>query len=33
MAFFPGLALSVLVFGVNIVGDAIRDLFDPRLRG
>lgn len=32
MAFFPGLALSVLVFGVNVVGDAVRDLLDPRLR-
>jgi peptide/nickel transport system permease protein len=32
MAFYPGLALSVLVFGVNIVGDAIRDVLDPRLR-
>jgi peptide/nickel transport system permease protein len=33
MAFYPGLALSLLVFGVNIVGDAIRDVLDPRLRG
>lgn len=33
MAFYPGLALSILVFGVNVVGDAIRDLLDPRLRG
>ena len=32
MAFYPGLALSVLVFGVNVVGDAVRDLLDPRLR-
>ena len=32
MAFYPGLALSLLVFGVNIVGDAIRDVLDPRLR-
>ncbi|HSB69757.1 MAG TPA: ABC transporter permease [Candidatus Methylomirabilis sp.] len=32
MAFYPGVALSLLVFGVNIVGDAIRDVLDPRLR-
>jgi peptide/nickel transport system permease protein len=32
MAFYPGLALSILVFGVNVVGDAVRDLLDPRLR-
>jgi len=32
MAFYPGVALSILVFGVNIVGDAIRDALDPRLR-
>ena len=32
MALFPGLALSVLVFGVNVLGDAVRDLMDPRLR-
>jgi peptide/nickel transport system permease protein len=32
MAFCPGLALSMLVFGVNIVGDAARDLLAPRLR-
>jgi peptide/nickel transport system permease protein len=32
MAFYPGLALSTLVFGVNVVGDAVRDLLDPRLR-
>ena len=29
---YPGLALALLVFGINIVGDAIRDLIDPRLR-
>jgi peptide/nickel transport system permease protein len=32
MAFYPGLALSVLVFGMNVVGDAVRDVLDPRLR-
>ncbi|GAI75736.1 unnamed protein product, partial [marine sediment metagenome] len=33
MAFFPGLALSIVVYGVNMFGDAVRDLLDPRLRG
>jgi peptide/nickel transport system permease protein len=32
MAFFPGLALSMLVFGVNLFGDTLRDVLDPRLR-
>jgi peptide/nickel transport system permease protein len=33
MALWPGLFLSVLVYGVNMFGDAIRDIMDPRLRG
>ena len=33
LALFPGLALSIVVYGVNMWGDAVRDLFDPRLRG
>ena len=33
MAIWPGLALSVVVYGVNMFGDALRDLLDPRLRG
>jgi peptide/nickel transport system permease protein len=33
MAFFPGLALAILVYGVNMFGDAVRDILDPRLRG
>lgn len=32
MAIFPGLALSSVVFGVNLLGDALRDVLDPRLR-
>jgi peptide/nickel transport system permease protein len=31
--FFPGLAISLTVFGLNLLGDAIRDVTDPRLRG
>ena len=33
MALWPGLALSITVYAVNMFGDAIRDLLDPRLRG
>lgn len=33
LAFWPGLALSLTVYGLNMFGDAIRDLLDPRLRG
>ena len=33
LAIWPGLALSIVVFGVNMFGDALRDLLDPRLRG
>jgi peptide/nickel transport system permease protein len=33
MAFFPGLILSLTVDGFNMLGDAMRDLLDPRLRG
>lgn len=33
MAIWPGLALSVVVYGMNMFGDAIRDILDPRLRG
>lgn len=33
MIWFPGLAISLTVFGLNLLGDAIRDLTDPRLRG
>ncbi|MFH1487366.1 MAG: ABC transporter permease, partial [Pseudomonadota bacterium] len=33
MAMWPGIALAVAVYGLNMFGDAIRDLLDPRLRG
>ncbi len=29
---FPGLAISLVVFASNLLGDALRDLLDPRLR-
>jgi peptide/nickel transport system permease protein len=33
MVIWPGLALSIVVYGVNMFGDAVRDVLDPRLRG
>jgi peptide/nickel transport system permease protein len=33
MAIFPGLAISLAVFGFNMLGDALRDVLDPKLRG
>lgn len=33
LAFIPGIALTIVVYGINIFGDAARDLLDPRLRG
>jgi peptide/nickel transport system permease protein len=33
IALFPGLAISLAVFGLNMFGDAMRDLTDVKLRG
>jgi len=33
MAIFPGLAISLAVLGFNLLGDALRDVLDPRMRG
>jgi peptide/nickel transport system permease protein len=33
LAIWPGVALSAAVYGINMWGDAVRDLLDPRLRG
>jgi peptide/nickel transport system permease protein len=30
---FPGIAISLVVFASNLLGDAVRDKLDPRLRG
>jgi peptide/nickel transport system permease protein len=32
MAVWPGVAISLAVFGFNMLGDALRDVLDPRLR-
>jgi peptide/nickel transport system permease protein len=33
LAIWPAVALSLAVFGFNMLGDALRDLLDPRLKG
>jgi peptide/nickel transport system permease protein len=33
LVLFPGIAISLAVFGSNMLGDALRDTLDPRLRG
>ena len=32
LVIFPGLAISMTVFGTNLLGDALRDILDPRQR-
>ena len=33
LAMWPGVALTLVVYCLNMVGDALRDLLDPHLRG
>lgn len=33
MAIFPGLAIMITIFGLNLLGDGLRDALDPRLKG
>ena len=33
LVLFPGIAISLAVFASNLLGDALRDTLDPRLRG
>jgi len=33
MVLWPGLSLAIVVYGINMLGDALRDLLDPRLIG
>ena len=33
VAIFPGMAIFVVVFGFNLLGDALRDVWDPKLTG
>jgi len=32
ISFFPGVAILLIVFSMNFLGDWLRDKFDPRLR-
>jgi peptide/nickel transport system permease protein len=33
LALWPGVALASVVYGLNMFGDAVRDILDPRMRG
>lgn len=33
LAIWPGVALALVVYGINMFGDALRDLLDPKLQG
>jgi len=33
ISFFPGLALLLLIIGINLIGDALRDILNPRREG
>ena len=33
LSIFPGIAIFLTVLSLNLVGDALRDILDPRLRG
>ena len=33
LALAPGIALTIVIYSINIFGDALRDLLDPRMRG
>jgi peptide/nickel transport system permease protein len=33
LAIYPGIAIGIVVFSYNLLGDALRDVMDPRLRG
>lgn len=33
IALFPGIAISLIVFGLNLLGDSIRDMTDAKMRG
>jgi peptide/nickel transport system permease protein len=33
LVLFPGAAISLALFGINLLGDGVRDLLDPRMQG
>jgi peptide/nickel transport system permease protein len=32
ISFFPGLTIAICVLGINMLGDGLRDILDPRLK-
>jgi len=32
ISFFPGLAIFLVSIGANFIGDAVRDIMDPRMK-
>jgi peptide/nickel transport system permease protein len=30
---YPGIAIMLTIFGLNLFGDGLRDLLDPKIRG
>ena len=32
MCLFPGLAIAITIFSLNVLGDGLRDALDPKLR-
>ena len=33
LALAPGICLTLVVYAINVFGDALRDMLDPRMRG
>jgi peptide/nickel transport system permease protein len=33
LGIFPGLCISLTLLAINLLGDAVRDKLDPRMRG
>ena len=33
LVIFPGIVISLVILGFNLMGDTLRDILDPRLRG
>jgi peptide/nickel transport system permease protein len=33
LSILPGLAIALALLGINLLGDAVRDRIDPRMRG
>jgi peptide/nickel transport system permease protein len=33
LVLYPGAAIMLTIFGLNLLGDGLRDLLDPKIRG